>query len=99
MRERPSAVQSRTYDPVGFRHHLISLYLTCLPDCPDDRIRTCDFSVPNRALYQAELHPGVLFGISAGWRFRATATLTGLVPATSAVTGRRANQLRYRANQ
>ncbi|MEY5146100.1 MAG: hypothetical protein RL224_414, partial [Actinomycetota bacterium] len=28
----------------------------------------------------------------------ATATLTGLEPATSAVTGRRANQLRYRAN-
>ena len=27
----------------------------------------------------------------------ATATLTGLEPATSAVTGRRANQLRYRA--
>ncbi len=26
-----------------------------------------------------------------------TATLTGLEPATSAVTGRRANQLRYRA--
>ncbi|MEY4458633.1 MAG: hypothetical protein RIS25_1226 [Actinomycetota bacterium] len=27
----------------------------------------------------------------------ATATLTGLEPATSAVTGRHANQLRYRA--
>ena len=29
--------------------------------------------------------------------FVALATLTGLEPATSAVTGRRANQLRYRA--
>ena len=28
-----------------------------------------------------------------------SATLTGLEPATSAVTGRRANQLRYRALQ
>src|SRR6187455_857148 len=24
-----------------------------------DRIRTCDLSVPNRALYQAELRPGI----------------------------------------
>lgn len=30
-------------------------------------------------------------------RARCVATLTGLEPATSAVTGRRANQLRYRA--
>ena len=27
--------------------------------CRGDRIRTCGLSVPNRALYQAELRPGV----------------------------------------
>lgn len=27
--------------------------------CRDDRIRTCDFTVPNRALWPTELHPVV----------------------------------------
>jgi hypothetical protein len=29
-----------------------------LPSDRGDKIRTCDFLVPNQALYQAELHPG-----------------------------------------
>ena len=56
-----------------------------------DRRRSGDLSIFSRTLYQlsyrAEGH---------GFR-RSFATLTGLEPATSAVTGRRANQLRYRA--
>ncbi len=48
-----------------------------------DRRRSGDLSIFSRTLYQLS--------------YRALATLTGLEPATSAVTGRRANQLRYRA--
>ena len=35
-----------------------------------DRIRTCDFYVPNVALYQAELHPEVAAYSSGGAAIR-----------------------------
>ena len=67
-----------------------------------DRRRSGDLTIFSRALYQLsyraiegrtplgeKTHP-------FGWVLQ-RATLTGLEPATSAVTGRRANQLRYRA--
>ena len=47
------------------------------------RHRSVDLSIFSRTLYQLS--------------YPAVATLTGLEPATSAVTGRHANQLRYRA--
>jgi hypothetical protein len=58
------------------------------------RGRTADLSIFSRSLVPTEL-PG-----RASWAGRTdpgVATLTGLEPATSALTGRRANQLRYRA--
>ena len=58
--------------------------------CGQGRGRTADLSLFRRALVPTELPA------PAGDEHRA-ATLTGLEPATSAVTGRRANQLRYRA--
>src|SRR3954447_23364103 len=58
------------------------------------RGRTADLSLFRRALVPTEL-PGPSAG--AGCCRHRMATLTGLEPATSAVTGRRANQLRYRA--
>src|SRR5690606_3123611 len=33
--------------------------IVCCATCRGDRIRTCGLSVPNRALYQAELRPGI----------------------------------------
>jgi hypothetical protein len=59
------------------------------------RARTGDLSIFSRTLYQLSyLAPGA----APGTRPAATsATPTGLEPATSAVTGRRANQLRYGA--
>ena len=57
------------------------------------RNRTGDLSLFRRTLLPTEL-PGLVIGD----RFiTAYATPTGLEPATSAVTGRRANQLRHRA--
>src|SRR5690625_2266242 len=67
-----------------------------------DRRRSGDLSIFSRTLYQLSYRTkGVLNFL--GTRARPTgqalhsATLTGLEPATSAVTGRRANRLRYRA--
>ena len=58
-----------------------------------DRRRSGDLSIFSRTLYQ----------LSRSQKRTALtirlATLTGLEPATSAVTGRHANQLRYRAKQ
>ena len=70
-----------------------------------DRHRSGDLSIFSRTLYQLsyraeasieerrllEKKPSIKKGFSS-------ATLTGLEPATSAVTGRHANQLRYRAS-
>src|SRR5688572_30248098 len=58
--------------------------------CGQGRGRTADLSLFRRALVPTEL-PAPIRCSHRG------ATLTGLEPATSAVTGRRANQLRYRA--
>src|SRR5829696_10508520 len=70
--------------------------------CGQGRGRTGDLSLFRRTLLPAEL-PGQLM-LVGGWkegsspyRHRASATPTGLEPATSAVTGRRANQLRHGA--
>lgn len=57
-----------------------------------DRRRSGDLSIFSRTLYQLSYRA---IGVPAAGRN--LATLTGLEPATSAVTGRRANQLRYRA--
>ncbi len=35
-------------------------------DSRDDRIWTCDFLVPNQALYQTELHPEVMLHMTVG---------------------------------
>jgi hypothetical protein len=82
-------------------------------DSGPDRRRSGDLSIFSRTLYQLSyraLRTGphqelatctVLFLIDRkpllSKRLYCFATLTGLEPATSAVTGRRANQLRYRA--
>src|SRR5689334_11777228 len=60
--------------------------------CGQGRDRTADLPLFRRTLVPTEL-PGRR-AASASPRL---ATLTGLEPATSAVTGRRANQLRHRA--
>ena len=57
--------------------------------CGSDRRRSGDLSIFSRTLYQLSYR--------AMPENRCPATLTGLEPATSAVTGRRANQLRHRA--
>ena len=49
-------------------------------------------------LFRRTLIPTELPGPTAPLCLAAVATLTGLEPATSAVTGRRANQLRHRAS-
>ena len=54
------------------------------------RGRTVDLPIFSRTLVPTEL-PGLVSGKPD------LATLTGLEPATSALTGRRANQLRHRA--
>lgn len=73
-----------------------------------DGRRSRDLTIFSRALYQlsyraltrtpdpAKPEPGDLVLLTA-IETAACATLTGLEPATSAVTGRHANQLRYRA--
>jgi hypothetical protein len=38
---------------------VMPVWVPVLGFCRGDRIRTCDLSVPNRALYQAELRPGI----------------------------------------
>jgi hypothetical protein len=57
------------------------------------RNRTGDLSLFRRTLLPTEL-PGLCFGDESITNY---ATPTGLEPATSAVTGRRANQLRHGA--
>ena len=64
-----------------------------------DRRRSGDLSIFSRTLYQLS-YRAILASIAyreLGDSALARATLTGLEPATSAVTGRRANQLRHRA--
>ena len=66
--------------------------------CGSDRRRSGDLSIFSRTLYQLSYRaerPSCDGRSDAS--FEDLATLTGLEPATSAVTGRRANQLRYRA--
>ena len=58
-----------------------------------DRRRSGDLSIFSRTLYQLSYRART--GTVTVW----SATPTGLEPATSAVTGRRANQLRYGALQ
>src|SRR3954462_11228773 len=58
--------------------------------CGQGRGRTADLSLFRRALVPTELP-------APNRCEHRRATLTGLEPPTSAVTGRRANQLRYRA--
>jgi integrase len=70
-------------------------------DSGSDRRRSGDLSIFSRTLYQLSyraVQPQLQrrYG-HAGESRPYLATLTGLEPATSAVTGRRANQLRYRA--
>ena len=59
-----------------------------------DGRRSRDLTIFSRALYQLSYRAVQARPLE---RSRTFATLTGLEPATSAVTGRRANQLRYRA--
>ena len=60
------------------------------------RDRTGDLPLFRRTLIPTEL-PGRKAPVTTPKRLAKLATLTGLEPATSAVTGRRANQLRHRA--
>jgi hypothetical protein len=66
--------------------------LTCIDHCGQGRDRTGDLPLFRRTLVPTELP-----GRKAPVCLAVAATLTGLEPATSAVTGRRANQLRHRA--
>src|SRR5699024_7108275 len=70
--------------------------------CGSDRHRSGDLSIFSRTLYQlsyrAEASASGQRARPLGQALR-SATLTGLEPATSAVPGRRANQLRYRASE
>ena len=58
-------------------------------NCGQKRDRTADLPLFRRTLYR--------LSYLARLEINQVATLTGLEPATSAVTGRRANQLRHRA--
>src|SRR6187431_622064 len=72
-----------------------------------DGRRSRDLTIFSRALYQLSYRAWAAPRKRAGphrrtplrKKGRTPATLTGLEPATSAVTGRRANQLRYRAKR
>jgi hypothetical protein len=66
--------------------------LSCANAGGQGRDRTGDLPLFRRTLIPTELP-----GPTAPLCLAAVATLTGLEPATSAVTGRRANQLRHRA--
>ena len=59
-----------------------------------DGRRSRDLTIFSRALYQLSYRAN---RVGPSGEKSNLATLTGLEPATSAVTGRRANQLRYRA--
>ena len=65
---------------------------TCTDGGGQGRDRTADLPLFRRTLVPTEL-PGRKAACASPY----LATLTGLEPATSAVTGRRANQLRHRA--
>lgn len=72
--------------------------------CGSDRHRSGDLSIFSRTLYQLSYRAIGNRGFPVGdsnalpcERAKRLATLTGLEPATSAVTGRHANQLRHRA--
>ena len=82
--------------------------LTSIKDGGSDGRRSRDLTIFSRALYQLSYRaekPRFLTNTRFPLRKKPllakrlfdVATLTGLEPATSAVTGRRANQLRYRA--
>ena len=64
--------------------------------CGQGRDRTGDLPLFRRTLVPTEL-PGRKALLPPSASPQKMATLTGLEPATSAVTGRRANQLRHRA--
>ena len=75
-------------------------------DCGSDRRRSGDLTIFSRTLYQLSYRALRIEADTQRPRLRdeflhlnhaARATPTGLEPATSAVTGRRANQLRYGA--
>jgi integrase len=68
--------------------------------CGLGRDRTGDLTIFSRSLVPTELPSQTRFQCHSSKKAKDTktfATRTGLEPATSAVTGRRANQLRYRA--
>ena len=90
--------------PVGLRIHKIppaeAPRRSCWWDsCGQGRDRTGDLPLFRRTLVPTEL-PGLKrqAGLTEVNPARCLATPTGLEPATSAVTGRRANQLRYGAS-
>ena len=62
-----------------------------------DGRRSRDLTIFSRALYQLSYRAVQVRHGHLARDKPCLATLTGLEPATSAVTGRRANQLRYRA--
>ena len=62
-----------------------------------DGRRSRDLTIFSRALYQLSYRALMEREPLPKERLPSSATLTGLEPATSAVTGRHANQLRYRA--
>ena len=68
--------------------------------CGLGRDRTGDLTIFSRSLVPTELPSQTRFQCHSpkkAYDTKTFATRTGLEPATSAVTGRRANQLRYRA--
>src|SRR6202045_2513357 len=81
-----------SHRPISLRREVNARYLNCDDRCGQGRDRTGDLPLFRRTLIPTELP-----GRKARTCLAAVATLTGLEPATSAVTGRRANQLRHRA--
>src|SRR3981189_717889 len=87
----------------------VSVAVTSCPSCHRHRTATCDNDpfaelggqgrdgTGDLPLFRRTLVPTELPGRKASVCLAVVATLTGLEPATSAVTGRRANQLRHRA--
>jgi integrase len=75
-------------------------FLECTCDASGlGRDRTGDLTIFSRSLVPTELPSQTRFRYRPLKKYdtKTFATRTGLEPATSAVTGRRANQLRYRA--